>query len=74
MDRELAQRAFIAGDEYTIADMSLFAYVHRADEAGFALTDHRALVRWIARVKRQDGFLDRIYPYSIDPHSTADLP
>jgi glutathione S-transferase len=74
LDRELAQRPFIAGEAYTIADMSVFAYTHLADEAGLALTDHPSVVRWIERVRSQPGFLDECHPYSIDSFSSGDLP
>lgn len=72
--RALAERPFIAGDTYTIADMSLFAYVHRADEAGLALAGHPDIVRWIDRVRAQPGFLGTVHPYSIDPFSGGELP
>jgi glutathione S-transferase len=74
LERELAPRPFIAGDTYTIADMSLFAYVHRADEAGLALAGHPNIVRWIERVRAQPGFLGTVHPYSIDPFSGGELP
>lgn len=74
LDGELALRPFIAGDAYTIADMSLFAYASRAEEAGFSLQAHRHLRAWIARVEAQPGFLPTMYPYSLDPHSGRELP
>jgi glutathione S-transferase len=74
LERELGERPFIAGDGYTIADMSLFAYVHLADEADFALADHPAILRWIERVRAQPGFLAQCHPYAIDPFSGGDLP
>ena len=74
LDRELAQRPFIAGATYTIADMSLFAYVHRADEAGLAPADYPGIVGWIDRVRAQPGFLGKVYPYSLDPFSGNELP
>ncbi|MFS2020566.1 glutathione S-transferase C-terminal domain-containing protein, partial [Massilia sp. CT11-108] len=74
LDRELTQRPFIAGAAYTIADMSLFAYVHRADEAGLALADYPGIVGWIVRVRAQPGFLGTVYPYSIDPFAGGELP
>jgi glutathione S-transferase len=74
LDRELARREFIAGDIYTVADMSLFAYVSRAGEAKLPLDDHANVVAWIERVKRQPGFLVTTHPYSIDPHSAGELP
>ena len=74
LERELATRPFIAGDAYTIADMSLFAYTHRADEAGLPLGEFAHVCAWIARVRAQPGFLDEHHPYAIDPHSSAELP
>lgn len=74
LDRELGQRAFILDDRYSIADMSLFAYTHVARDADLPLDDFRNVIAWIDRVQRQLGFLDRVYPYSIDPHSACELP
>jgi glutathione S-transferase len=74
LDRELASRPFVAGDAYTIADISLFAYASRAGEAELALGDFANVVAWIARVEAQPGFLAETYPYSIDPHSGDELP
>jgi glutathione S-transferase len=74
LERELSTRAFIAGDEYTIADMSLFAYGSRAEEAGLSLQPYPHVRAWIARVEAQPGFLATMHPYSIDPHSTNELP
>lgn len=74
LERELAARPFIAGDAYTIADMSLFAYTHRAAEAGLPLPAFPRVCAWLDRVRAQAGFLDQHYPYAIDPHSSAELP
>jgi glutathione S-transferase len=73
LDAELATRDFIAGDAYSIADISMFAYASRADEAGFVLADYPAFVRWLERVRAQPGHLAEIHPYSIDPHSSREL-
>jgi glutathione S-transferase len=74
LERELATRPFIAGDSYTIADMAVFAYTHRADEAGLRLSDYPNLLAWIERVRSQPGFDGTCHPYSIDPFSSGDLP
>jgi len=74
LDRELASRPFIAGDAYTIADISLFAYTSRAREAKLPLDDFANVVTWIGRVEAEPGFLATMYPYSIDPHSSGELP
>jgi len=74
LDRELADRRFLAADTYTIADISLFAYVHLAEEGGLPLRDYPHILQWIARVKSQPDYLDEVYPYSIDPYSVNELP
>ena len=74
LEREVARRPFLVEDSYSIADISVFAYVHRAEEAELPLADHPHLCAWIERVRRQDGFLDKTYPYDIDPHAGRELP
>jgi glutathione S-transferase len=74
LDRELAQRPFIVGGDYTIADISLFAYTHVASEAELPLRNYSNVNAWIDRVRSQPRFVDKVYPYSIDPHSSRELP
>lgn len=74
LDRELARSAFLANERYSIADISVFAYVHRADEAGVMLADYPNLLRWVGDVSAQPRFLAEVHPYSIDPYSSLDLP
>ncbi len=74
LDAQLGMRDFIAGDAYTIADIALFAYASRAMEAGLPLDPYPAFGRWLARVRAQPGHLAETWPYSIDPHSTRELP
>lgn len=74
MEAELASRDFIAADRYTIADIALFAYASRAEEAHLPLLSYPGIQAWIARVEAQPGFLSTMHPYSIDPYSGRDLP
>jgi glutathione S-transferase len=74
LDRQLDGRRFVLGDQYTVADISLFAYTHVARDADVPLGDFRNVAAWIERVREQPRFLKRVYPYSIDPHSTRELP
>ena len=71
---QIPQRPFIIGDDYTIADISLFAYTHVARDAELPLDDYRHITRWIERVRSQPRFIEKVYPYSIDPHSSRELP
>ena len=74
LERELAARRFIAGDGYTIADMAIFAYASRAEEARILLGPYPNFRAWVERVAAQEGFLAETHPYSIDPHSSRELP
>jgi glutathione S-transferase len=74
LERELSAREFLANDRYSIADMSVFAYASRAEEAGIPLGPYPNFRAWIARVQAQPGFLATMHPYSDDPHSAGELP
>ena len=55
MDRHLAGADWFAGDAYSIADISLYAYTHVAGEGGFDLAPHRRVRDWLARCAAQPG-------------------
>lgn len=50
MDEHLAARDWFVGEAATLADIALYAYTHKAEEAGFGLGDYPAIGRWLARV------------------------
>jgi glutathione S-transferase len=52
MDRHLAGQHFFLADRPTLADISLFAYTHLAEEGGFGLENYPAVCEWIDRVKK----------------------
>ena len=74
LDVQLATRDFIAGERYTIADIAVFAYASRAEEAGLSLQPYAHFRAWVSRVESQPGFLAEMHPYAIDPHSGGELP
>jgi glutathione S-transferase len=74
LERELTTHAFLANDRYSIADMSVFAYASRAEEAGISLEPHPHFRAWIARVQAEPGFLATMHSYSEDPHTADELP
>jgi glutathione S-transferase len=59
----LAGRDFLAGADYTVADIGVFAYVHVADEAGHDLASYPAVSAWLARVRAQPGYVNDLEPY-----------
>ena len=56
LDRGLSDgREFVAGGDYSIADIALYAYVHCAGEAGADLGAHEQIAPWLRRVEAQPG-------------------
>ncbi len=50
MDRHLGERRWFVADQFSLADICLFAYTHVADEADFDLEAYPAIVRWMERI------------------------
>jgi len=57
MEHHLSAFPYLVGDQYSIADVSLYAYTHVAGEGGFDLTDFSAIRNWLARVESQRGYI-----------------
>ena len=51
LDARLAKVQFLAGDDYSIADIATFAWVHVAGLCEFALEHHKNLALWRARIQ-----------------------
>lgn len=57
MEERLADRDWLAGEDYSVADIALYAYTHVADEGGFDLAAFPAISAWLARVAAQPGYV-----------------
>jgi glutathione S-transferase len=57
LDRALRERLWLVADRVTIADISLYAYTHVADEGGFALDGYPAIRAWLARIQQSPGYV-----------------
>jgi glutathione S-transferase len=57
MESHLAERSFLVGERYTIADIALYAYTHVAPEGGFDLGPYPAINAWLERVAAQPGHI-----------------
>jgi glutathione S-transferase len=57
MEAHLADRQFLVGERYSIADIALFAYTHVAPEGGFELEPYPAIRAWLWRVEAQPGHI-----------------
>ena len=57
MERQLSRTAYLVGAQFSIADISLYAYTHVAEEGGFDLAGYPALRCWLDRVAAQPGYV-----------------
>jgi glutathione S-transferase len=57
LESHLAAHDFLVGDQFTIADITLYAYTHVADEGGFDLSEYPAVLRWLAGVSSQPAHI-----------------
>ena len=71
LNRSLGDAPFLIGNDFTIADIAVYAYAHRAEDCGFSLADYPAVMTWTGRVRDAIGPGYPVHPYSIDPHSGA---
>ena len=57
MEQHLSTRDFFVAEHFSLADISLYAYTHVADEGGFSLADYPHIRAWLARVQAQPGHI-----------------
>ena len=58
IDAELANRAWIAAANPTIADVALYSYIARAGEGNVDLSAYANVNAWLARVEALPGFVE----------------
>lgn len=57
MEDTLITQPYLVGDSLTLADISLFAYTHVAEEGGFDLEAYPSVKAWLTRVCEHPGFV-----------------
>ena len=57
METHLNADGWFAGDQYSIADIALYAYTHCAGEGGFDLGRFPSIRDWLARVESQPLYI-----------------
>ncbi|HSG96153.1 MAG TPA: glutathione binding-like protein, partial [Afifellaceae bacterium] len=55
MEVRLAAADWLAGDDFSIADMALYAYTHMAGEGGFDIAAFPSVTAWLARIAALPG-------------------
>jgi glutathione S-transferase len=62
LEDHLREHAFLAGERYSIADISVYAYVHVAGDALFDLAGYPAVCEWIERVEATPRHMNDLQP------------
>jgi len=57
MDRQLAETQWLASEQLSIADISLYAYTHVAEEGSFDLSAYDSVGRWIDAMQQQANYI-----------------
>jgi len=57
MEHHFDTRTFLVGEQYTVADISLYAYTHVAPEGLFDLGPYPAIRAWLERVAAHSGHI-----------------
>jgi glutathione S-transferase len=70
LDEHLRGRQFLVDERFTIADIAVYSYVHKAGEGGFDLTPYEALPAWFDRIERRPAYL----PIDLAPQSPEVAP
>ncbi len=50
MEQQLQRTPYLVGEQYTLADIALYAYTHVAHEGGFDLSGYPAINAWLAHI------------------------
>jgi len=57
MEQQLRKEDFIANNEFSIADIALYAYTHVADEGGFELLEYPSIRKWLQRIEARPAYV-----------------
>jgi len=72
LDRRLEGRAFIAGNDYTIADMAAYPWIVPHEDQGMTLDDFPNVKRWFASIE-QRPVTQRVYARGKEIREQFDL-
>ena len=64
LNSHLEKIAFAAGDQPTIADLSMCGYLYWPDEFGVSWTDYPRIGAWLDRIRALPGW---VHPYELMP-------
>jgi glutathione S-transferase len=75
LEAKLAERDWLVGDAYGLADLALFGYVHVAHEGGIEMDRFPAVRRWLDRVRARPNHMNDLegFPDNARPGSSRSI-
>ncbi len=67
MEKHLSRHTYFVGEQYSIADIALYAYTHVASEGGYDLDKYSCIRNWLDKVESQENHIS-IY---LDPQHSG---
>jgi len=58
MEQHLANNSYFVGNQYSIADIALYAYTHIAEEGNFDLSGYSEIKAWFKRIESQENYIN----------------
>jgi glutathione S-transferase len=71
LEEHLTAQGWLVGTAPSIADLSVYAYAHLAEDAGISLEPYPAFRAWVARIEALPGFVDDLAPYPVNARPGA---
>lgn len=63
LERTLSKSKFLAGGDFTIADLAVYSYGHLAEDCGVSFAGYPAIKNWLVRVAKEIGPGHTVYIY-----------
>src|SRR4051812_6691739 len=70
LDRRLADASYLAGEDYSVADMAVFPWMRNADRRGIKLSDYPHAQRWFDAINARPAVVRAVQVLS-DVNNTA---
>ncbi|MFA5921979.1 MAG: glutathione S-transferase family protein [Methylococcaceae bacterium] len=58
MEQHLKNASYFVANQYSIADIALYAYTHVAEEGNFDLSGYKEIKAWFKRIESQENYID----------------
>ncbi|MGP9517100.1 glutathione binding-like protein, partial [Psychrobacter sp. AOP42-A1-21] len=57
LNEHFQNKTYVLGDDVSLADISLYAYTHNAEEGGLELLPYKNLLNWLKRIESLPNFV-----------------